>query len=136
MLTGIGKIVAGSSFGFTKAHPSWMVLTCDEQIMRYYQWWVHNSFKDVWGRSIYQLHAPIARCHISIVRGENPEKTKAKVWDQLIGQKVQFEYSNEVNTNGKHWWLPVKCPRLIEIRRELGLPPSKIPLHMTIGTCA
>ena len=138
MLTSVGKIVAGSSLEqFTKARPYWMVLQCDTGIMEYYRWWIHNSFKDVWGRQIYKTCKPLAGCHISMVRGEAPSEKGKKLWDSLPGRKLNFTYSPDIKTNGKHWWVYVDCPDIYNIRAELGLRPMpKHPLHMTIATNA
>ena len=136
MITSVGKIIAGSSIEkFTNARPFWMVLQCDRGLMQYYRWWIHNSFRDVWGRTVHKTCEPIAQAHISMVRGETPQDLK--FWDSLIGAKLTFEYSVDVQTNGKHWWLPVQCPQIYEIRGKLGLRPiSKVPLHLTIATNA
>jgi hypothetical protein len=138
MLSGTGKIIAGSSLEqFTKARPYWMVLGCDQGIMEYYRWWIHNSFKDVWGRQIYKTCRPLASCHISMVRGENPSDKGKKLWNSLIGKRLEFSYTPDLQTNGKHWWLLVECPQIYEIRKELGLNPKpRHPLHMTIATNA
>jgi len=138
MLQGTGKIIAGSSLAqFTRARPYWMVLQCDQGVMEYYRWWIHNSFKDVWGRQIYKTCRPLAGCHISIVRGEDPSVKGKKLWDSLIGKKVPFTYTPDLQTNGKHWWLLIDCPEIIEIRQQLGLRPvPKFPLHLTVATNA
>jgi hypothetical protein len=138
MLKGTGKIVAGKALSqFTKARPFWMVLQCDPGIMELYRWFIHNSFKDVWGRQIYKTCKPLAGCHISVVRGENPSKAGKELWDTLVGRRIEFSYAPDVQTNGKHWWVLVECPKIYEIRKELGLNPKpRYPLHLTIATNA
>lgn len=130
-----GRIVAGKALEhFTKARPWWMILQCDQGIMEYYRWWIHNHYRDVWGRPIYKTCPPLARSHISVVRGEEPRIPN--VWDKLIGQRLEFKYNFDLQTNGKHWWVYVEAPALLQIRRDLGLNPPKFPLHLTVATNA
>lgn len=130
-----GRIVAGSSLeSFTKARPWWMILQCDPGIMEYYRWWIHNHQRDVWGRQVYKTCPPLARSHISIVRGEAPKDQK--VWNELIGRRFEFKYNNKLETNGKHWWVYVDAPELLEVRRNLGLRPPKYQFHLTVATNA
>ena len=138
MLKSTGKIVAGKALEvFSKARPWWMILQCDQGIMEYYRWWIHNSYKDVWGRQIYKTCRPLAQCHISMVRGEEPNKVGRQNWNSYIGQKLNFTYSPDIKTNGKHWWLLIDCPEIASIRWALGLRPyPKLPLHLTIATNA
>lgn len=130
----VGKILAGKALPakFTKSKPWWMILSCDEGIMYHYRWQLHSSGDPA--LQTQRICNPIAKCHISIVRGEAPKISG--LWDALVGRKVSFRYSPEVRTNGKHWWLPIECPEIESIRAELGLPTSKVPLHLTIGTNA
>jgi hypothetical protein len=138
MLTSVGKIVAGKALDqFTKARPYWMILQCDPGIMEYYRWFVHNSERDVWGRQIHKTCPPLARCHISMVRGENPSEKGKKLWNRLIDRRLSFTYSPDIKTNGKHWWVCVGCPDIYNIREELGLIPiPRLPLHMTFAVKA
>jgi hypothetical protein len=72
-----------------------------------------------------------------MVRGENPSDKGKKLWNSLIGKRLEFSYTPDLQTNGKHWWLLVECPQIYEIRKELGLNPKpRHPLHMTIATNA
>lgn len=136
MLNSSGKIVVGKALEvFSRARPYWMILRCDQGIMEYYRWWIHNSFRDVWGRQIYKTSAPLAQSHISIVRGENPSDKGKRIWDTFLNKTLKFSYSPDIRTNGKHWWLEVSCPDIYDIRESLGLRPvPKLPLHLTVAT--
>lgn len=79
--------------------------------------------------------------HISVVRKEQP--SNPSVWGKHEGELIPFEYSPEVRFDEKYYWLRVFSPRLVEIRVEMGLPPSRLNVtcppdgepvfHITIG---
>jgi hypothetical protein len=63
-------------------------------------------------------------------------------WRAHEGEVVNFTYSSVVFDDGLYWWLGASCPRLQEVRVELGLPewseftrpPDMADLfHITIG---
>lgn len=70
--------------------------------------------------------------HVTVIRRE-----RCKFHDLLPfdGQLVEFDYDHEfMQTNDKHFWLPVRCDRLKDIRERCGLirePSAK--LHLTFG---
>lgn len=73
--------------------------------------------------------------HISIIRGE---RVDLDIWsekkEKFHNKTFEFEYSNLIETNGSHFWLPVKTLRGKTIRKEMGLRENpKWPFHMTIG---
>lgn len=102
-----------------------MVLQCSPSIMEYYRYWIQRELG-------VRTCQPMAKCHVSMIRGEEP-RDKA-YWDTLPGKQLSLTYSPDVRTNGKHWWVFVNAPEILEIRRKLGLSKPKYPLHMTIGT--
>lgn len=69
--------------------------------------------------------------HITVVRDEEPKNQE--FWKKYNGELIEFEYSSVADNNDYYHWLPVICPRLDEIRTELGLPPPEFPYHMTFG---
>lgn len=67
--------------------------------------------------------------HVTVVRKEiiTAELPKS-------GQEFKFQYSHEVDTNEKHFWMNVKSEELMELRESIGLPRCPwFPLHITIG---
>lgn len=137
--TGIGKLVRGSSFGVfsegSKRGPWWLTLRVDAGIMDYYRWWIHSQ-RDVWGRSVHKTCEPVAKAHISVVRGEKPNRNIDK-WSKVVGARFSFSYSHEVQTNGKHWWLLCESEQVRELREYLGLPViSSTKLHLTVAVTA
>ena len=122
-----GRLVLGQSFGvFDKRGPWWLTLRCDQGIMEYYSRWLAlEGFK---------VCQPVAKAHISVVRGEIP--FRKDLFHCSVGKRFSFNYSNVPETNGKHWWLPVKSEEVESFRFDLGLSPSQ-SLHLTIGVnCA
>ena len=106
----------------------WAILMVDREITRYYRWWVKKRF---W----IDLDQPSWDAHISIVRGEKPRPGKTELWKKYQNEKISFRYSHEVKqvkNKPEFWFVEVEAPRLLEIRREFGLP-ADWPLHLTIG---
>ena len=69
--------------------------------------------------------------HITFIRRE---QTNSRLWGKGEGQEIEFTFNPDLKTNGRHWWLQVTCPKLLEIRQALGLNPNpRVPLHMTVG---
>jgi hypothetical protein len=106
--------------------PFWLIILCDDEISRYYRHWVFKH-------CCIKLARPLWHAHISIIKNE-PVKN-ASLWGRLrAGQKIKFQYEHRVATNGKHYWLPVKCPDMLDLREEYGLArESWFGLHLTIG---
>jgi len=106
--------------------PWWLLLMCDNEIIRYADWWLKKQWVYTYGYSLYGSH-------ISVVKGEKPVNKAA--WKKYHGKKIKFQYSNAINDNGKHWWHFVKCDELGKIRTELGLPekPPFFRYHITVG---
>lgn len=118
----------------------WCVLTLDKEITRYYRWWM--SFQ-------YHIHLqqPSWDAHISVVRGEKPRPEFVQHWKKYQGEKIEFEYQHGIihhdksqrtddraanNVGGLYYFMNVRCPRLEEIRAELGLRTG-FNYHVTIG---
>ncbi len=76
------------------------------------------------------LMKPKEGAHITIMR---QEKADASVLS-YDGLEVEFEYEHSPETNSKHVWLPVVCPRLSDIRVAVNLPSEpEWDYHLTIG---
>lgn len=118
----------------------WCVLNLDTELTRYYRWWLEHE------RHI-QLDEPSWPAHISIIRGENPNNQFLDVWKKHQGQKLNFFYKHgdlqvgrsqrtdskaELATGGEYYFINVECPKLDEIRTELGLRTG-FNYHFTIG---
>jgi hypothetical protein len=79
-----------------------------------------------------QLIRPAWSEHITVVRNEEPPNKL--MWDLITSEIITFEYSTEMETDGKHVWLPVWCDALLGLRGSLGLKRDPLfPLHLTIG---
>lgn len=112
----------------------WCVLNTDNEICRYYRWWVQNRY---W----IKLNQPSWGAHVSIVRGEKPEPHLMHLWKKYNGHKVEFEYSHNVRQSGdttgwdrpdNYWFVDVRSDFLLNIREELNRP-THWNLHLTVG---
>jgi hypothetical protein len=105
--------------------PWWLVAFIDGEMLDYYSW--------VLGRETgITLMKPAWGGHISIIRGEVPANPDA--WKRYDNEPISLSYVPDIRTNGKHWWLPVICDRMNDIREELGLVRKHdVGLHFTLG---
>ena len=108
------------------SEPFWGILKCDEEIINYYLWLLLR-----WGIAVNK--GSRSGAHITWNRGEKPPNLS--LWGKYEGVEITFRYSNYLWwENGKHVWINVHCPKLDEIRVELGLNPlHRNALHLTIG---
>ena len=107
----------------------WLVIDCEPEIGKYFR---HLHYIGVW--RIYALQRPAWDEHITVIRDEKPPDANTALWEKYAGETIEFFFLPKVCWVLPYFWLPVKCPRAIEIRRELGLRPKTIsPLHLTIG---
>jgi len=103
----------------------WLMLSCDQELTRYYGWLLLRQH-------CVKLRRPGWDTHISVIRNEeviNPAK-----WGWGAGKKVEFRYEPEVLSNGRHFWIRVECEKMLDLREWYGLPrfPSR-QLHLTLG---
>lgn len=105
----------------------WLILDCDPEIGRYYR----HLYKK--GRYV-ELGRPSWKEHITVIRNEEPPDSYKILWEKYESESVIFSYKPEIIDNSVYYWLEVDCPRLTEIRLELGLPKDpEFPYHITIG---
>lgn len=112
----------------------WCVLDTDNEITRYYRWWVKKELH-------VDLKMPSWGGHVSIIRGEKPPKHLDHLWKKYHNKRVKIRYRPWVRQSGDttggdrpshFWFLEVDAPFLIDIRKEFGFPHNW-KLHMTIG---
>ena len=107
----------------------WLLLNIvDNSIIEYYQYLIKKEF---W---LPIVQKPKHGAHISVIRGEyiNIENFD-NFWKLYHSEIVDIEYSNKIENNGEHFWLPIYSKRLEYIRSELGLKPlPEYNLHLTI----
>jgi hypothetical protein len=105
----------------------WLILQCDLEFCLYYCWFIQKKFG-------IKLQQSMHKSHISVIRGEVIQFKYQAKWNAYQGRVVSFHYSNNIYTNGKHWWLNVYSPCLVATRQELGLEPQpQFNFHLTIG---
>jgi len=113
------------SSGKLKLFNTWALLECDDQIGAMY-------------RSLYSLEyfyrpriqRPVWGSHISVIRGETLlNETK----NEIDGMTIEFVYLLDMQTNGCHFYMPVICPVLDDIRELFGCGKSIVNYHLSIG---
>ena len=114
------------SIGILRCFNKWALLECDDQIGAMY-------------RSLYSLEyfykpkiqKPLWGTHISIIRGELLLNNLIK--KDLIDLSVEYYFMPCMMTNSCHFWLPVVCPILDDIREVFGLDKSPVNYHLSVG---
>lgn len=105
----------------------WVVLDCHKDIGVYYRhlhWLANHRCR--------QIQRPAWDVHITVVRDEEPPCKE--FWEAYASEEVTFDYDPTIRTDGAYYWLEVVCPRLLDLRSELGLSREpEIPLHLSIG---
>lgn len=121
----VGTLQFDPGVGTRHFEPWWALLLCDQGIIDFYSWLLLR-----WGVALHKgSHwGP----HACAVRGQEPPDKAA--WGVDPGP-VAFRYSNVVRwDNGRHAWLDVWSPGLLEVRTRLGFPPkAKATFHLTLG---
>lgn len=109
-------------------HSKWLMLYTDDEIGRYYR--ALFKTQEPWIR----FNLPMHGTHITVVPGKYETPPKMELWGKYEGEIIDFTYDNDVTNLGNYYWLRVYCPRIEDIREELGLPRTlPVPWHMTIG---
>jgi hypothetical protein len=124
MIKSKGKIIYDPIAG--KANNKWWVIVeCDENIIKYYKYWVEKYYK-------VELNKPLFNAHISVVRGEEP--LNKELWRYNHECEVDFYYSVDIENENGYWWLRVFSKDLEDLREKLGLNKDvKFGFHLTIG---
>jgi hypothetical protein len=124
--TSAGTVCFDPGRGTPAFEPWWALLECDPGVVEYHAWHLARRGVPVdtasrWGP------------HICFVRGEVPARPEE--WGKATGWRVEFRYAHTPRwDNGRHAWLDVWCPELLDLRSSLGLPAKrKTTFHLTIG---
>lgn len=107
---------------FTK----WALLDCGRELAKYYC--------SLYNRELFYrppLQPPLWGAHVSIIRGEIELCPLIKA--ELNDMEIEFYYIPQMMTNGCHFYLPVICPLLDDIRELFGLGQSVVSYHLSIG---
>lgn len=116
-----------TSKGMINYHSRWVILECPKDIVDYYHYWIHRELG-------IKLHKPKFGSHVSVIRGSEEFNRETPLYRKYHEEEVAFQYSNQIETNGDYWWLPVHCEILGQLRAELGLEKEPtFGFHLTIG---
>ena len=126
MFTSTGILHYDPGQGSKQFDPWWALLTCDDEIAKYYAWQLKRR-----GVEVYPNDKSLWGTHLSVLKGAEPPNPQA--WGKYEGYEVQFHYTHLIRfDNGKHAWVDVYSEELSEIRLELGFD-AKPWYHLTIG---
>lgn len=103
----------------------WFYIELDKDFANYYKWFYSRSFK-TW-------YPPMNGCHITFIAGEKDDRIVQ--YNEIIpylNKDINFQYENEIYTNGRAFWIPCASIEIDNIRKTLGLNP-KPWLHITLG---
>lgn len=80
------------------------------------------------------FNPPLHGSHVTVLNGRFTDLRKHRAWKKYHNHYVPFEYSIEVESDQRSYWLPITSRILEEIRLELDLSPLPYwPFHMTIA---
>lgn len=126
MFTSTGILQYDPGKGSKHFDPWWALLTCDNDIARYYSWLCRKH-----GLELYPNDTGLWGAHISVLKGDAPSNIQD--WGKYEGYEVEFHYSHLIRyENGKHAWVDVYSEDLSAIRQELGFQ-FKPWYHLTVG---
>jgi hypothetical protein len=113
------------------SNKAWAIINCEIGIVEYYQYWIEKLYK-------IKLQKPKHGAHITCIREEQiKDEVYDELWTKNQNKTIIFEYSNKIETNGEHFWLPIICEEIFDIREEMGLVrKGEFSLHLTIGRLA
>lgn len=138
LLNGTGILLYDPSRPGMKSKTDWwIVVNTDNEICRYYRWWV-------WKRYMIDLKQPAWGAHISVLRGSRPQDDKIHLWKKYHGKTIKFQYlpyvrqtDRETDGADHFWFIDVWSKQLNDIREELGFPiifnNKPITYHITVG---
>lgn len=100
-----------------------------DQLDLYYQWFLTKKY----GQWL-TLQRPMFGVHCTVVKGdERISKDRLNLWKKYAGHEIELMYDpSRLERHWQFWSLTVESPRLIEIRKELGLRLD-YRLHITVG---
>ncbi len=137
-IKGSGQIIYDPYRGNMKKRTNgWCVINLDDDIARYYRWWLEYQYH-------IRLQSPAWGAHVSVIRGEHIQDDKKFLWKKYHKQTVELEYEHgniQVYRSGRtdddmvlgdYHVISVKCPTIDLIRQELGLKVFD-NYHLTIG---
>jgi hypothetical protein len=115
MFSSSGKIKSASS----DQKPGWYYVEVDQQISDYYSWFFNRAFK--------KWFKPLNGCHITFIAGEKDHRiVSLQEMIPFLDKEVEFQYTGEIWTNGRAFWLPAFSQELNDIRDFFKLKKGKV----------
>lgn len=111
-------------------YTTWLIIKVEEDVCRYYRNLIYSYSR------VLRLNPSKYGAHITVIAGkyELIDEEHRKFWNKYQDELVNFKYNPNIQNDSEYFWMEVKCPRIEEIREELGLPRKIIhPWHLTVG---
>ncbi len=105
------------------------MLYTDDEIGRYYRALLRSQ--EPW----LKINIPKHGMHVTVVPGKYETAPNKHLWGRYEGEVIPFTYDGDVSFWHEHYYgMRVNCPRIEDIREELGLP-RVLPVfwHITIA---
>jgi hypothetical protein len=153
--TATGVLVFDPVSDGVRSKPWYAIVRCDEGWFRLYEHWMSFNGPTRWAKVTDDARVfggqfvdrtprlalvregfqrPAWGPHITVVRGEQPMGQGRNLWGTAYPRPLVFTFDPELRTNGKHWWINIECPEILDIRYKLGLRPEpRVRLHLTVG---
>jgi len=111
----------------------WLIVKMPRGIVEYYHHWIQKKIGPPWDPNAVKLQLPMWGGHITVLDGRIPlNANQEKILESLDGNRVNFEYSPDIQQHWKFFYLPVKSQQLDNIRKTLGLTKPH-PYHITVA---
>lgn len=99
---------------------------CD--LDKYYAWILKKRFN-------LDLNKNLRGSHVTIISDRMDKDVFEQAKLVFNGKEISFFFDPKyIKSNGKHWWIDVKCPDAENIRESIGLDRNPyFGFHLTIG---
>ncbi len=119
------------------------IISFDDDLCDYYSWFIYKKY-------LLKLNKPIRGSHISLINdsvkdikfglGIENDLIITEYWnkfkDECNDKIIDVYLSNEIRSNGKHWWLellPESEEYFLYLRNGLGLGEPFYGFHLSVG---
>lgn len=104
------------------------MIVVNDDLTKYYSWFIEKRFN-------LKLNPPLRGTHVTFINDHSDKVPHFEEVSKIFHRKeIEFWIDPSVRTNGKHWWLPVRCKDAESIRIACGgSPQPEHKFHLTIG---
>ena len=99
-----------TGYGTLSYKNTWLLVEVGGDLGDYYRKIVNSYSKSTF------LQKPMHGEHITVIAGKYEIVNQNPKWRKYDGEKIEFQYYNEIETDYCYFWLPVNCSRIDYIR--------------------